>query len=343
MVAVLVVGGSFAVTACNSRSTAATPRSPIAPTTATTEPTVPITATSPVATPAPTRTSTVTPHRPAVIPQASPRATVAPNSRAQAGKPLAGRIVLVDPGHNGGNAAAPGVINQVIWNGRERETCDTTGTETNSGYTEAQFNYNVARYLTADLESDGAAVVLTRTSNTGVGPCVTERAAIGNNAHANAAISIHADGGPPTGRGFAVLEPVADGPNDAIVAPSETLGLDIRAAFLAGTGEPVSTYDGIDGVQPHDDLAGLNLSTVPKVLIECANMRNATDAALLTTSGWQETAARALAAGLVAYLTAITAPSSDPLPGTKVHMHFRTPPGPRNLKTSGSARLGACC
>ena len=209
----------------------------------------------------------------------------------------------MDPGHNGGNEAAPGIINQIIWNGRERETCDTTGTETDSGYTEAQFNYNVAQYLTADLEAEGATVVLTRTSNAGVGPCVTERAAIGNNAHANAAISIHADGGPPMGRGFAVLEPVADGPNDAIIAPSEALGLDIRAAFLADTGEPVSTYDGINGIQPRNDLAGLNLSTVPKVLIECANMRNATDAALLTTSQWQQSAARAFAAGLTAFLT----------------------------------------
>ena len=145
--------------------------------------------------------------------------------------------------------------------------------------------------------------MLTRTSNTGVGPCVTQRAAIGNSAHANAAISIHADGGPPTGRGFAILEPVPDGPNDNIIAPSDALGLDIRAAFLADTGEPVSTYDGINGLQPRDDLAGLNLSTVPKVLIECANMRNPTDAALLTTTGWQQTAARALAAGLTAYLT----------------------------------------
>ena len=99
------------------------------------------------------------------------------------------------------------------------ETCDTTGTETDTGYTEAQFNYNVAEYLTADLEAEGATVVLTRTSNAGVGPCVTERAAIGNSAHADAAISIHADGGPPMGRGFAVLEPIADGPNNAIIAP----------------------------------------------------------------------------------------------------------------------------
>jgi N-acetylmuramoyl-L-alanine amidase len=208
----------------------------------------------------------------------------------------------VDPGHNGGNGAAPDVINQLIWNGREEETCDTTGTATDSGYSEALFNYNVARYLTADLQAQGATVVLTRTSNTGVGPCVTQRAAIGNNARADAAISIHADGGPTTGRGFAVLEPVADGPNNAIVAPSQTLGVDIRAAFLAGTGEPVSTYDGVNGLQPRDDLAGLNLSTVPKVLVECANMRNPIDAALLTTAEWQLTAAKALAAGLATFL-----------------------------------------
>ena len=145
-------------------------------------------------------------------------------------------------------------------------------------------------------------MVHTRTSNTGVGPCVTRRAAIGNDAHANAAVSIHADGGPPGGRGFAILEPVADGVNNAIIGPSAVLGTDLRAAFAAGTGEPVSTYDGIDGIQPRNDLAGTNLSTIPKVFIECANMRNAADAALLTSPRWQARAARAIAAGLTAFL-----------------------------------------
>jgi N-acetylmuramoyl-L-alanine amidase len=215
---------------------------------------------------------------------------------------LDGRVVLVDPGHNGGNFAAPSIINRLIWNGRETETCDTTGTETDAGYTEALFNWHVALYLTADLRAEGATVVLTRTSNTGVGPCVTERAAIGNKAHANAAVSIHADGGPPGGRGFAILEPVADGINDAIVAPSAILGADLRAAFEKGTGEPVSSYDGVNGIQPRDDLAGINLSTVPKVFIECANMRNAADAALVTSLRWQALAARAIAAGLASFL-----------------------------------------
>jgi N-acetylmuramoyl-L-alanine amidase len=99
------------------------------------------------------------------------------------------------------------------------------------------------------------------------------------------------------------LEPVADGVNDAIIGRSGVLGLDLRAAFTAGTREPVSSYDGIDGIQPRDNLAGTNLSTVPKVFIECANMRNAADAALLTSPRWQALAARAIAAGLAAFLT----------------------------------------
>ena len=215
---------------------------------------------------------------------------------------LHGKIIVVDPGHNGGNSLAASIINRLIWNGRETETCDTTGAQTDRGYTEALFNWRVARYLAADLRAVGATVVLTRTSDTGVGPCVTERAAIGNDAHANAAISVHADGGPPGGRGFAILEPVADGLNNAIVGPSAILGADLRAAFAAGTGEPVSSYDGINGIQPRDDLAGINLSTVPKVFIECANMRNAVDAGLVTSPRWQAAAARTIAAGLTAFL-----------------------------------------
>jgi N-acetylmuramoyl-L-alanine amidase len=216
---------------------------------------------------------------------------------------LRGKVVAVDPGHNGGNFTAASAIGKLIWNGRETETCDTTGAQTNAGYTEAQFNWDVAVYLVADLRAEGATVALTRTSNTGVGPCVTERAAVGNEVHANAAISIHADGGPPGGRGFAILEPVADGPNDAIIGPSVTLGADLRAAFAGGTGEPFSSYDGTGGIQPRNDLAGINLSRVPKVFIECANMRNATDAALVTSLRWQATAAKAIAAGLTAFLT----------------------------------------
>ena len=190
-------------------------------------------------------------------------------------EPLAGKVVGIDPGHNGLNYSAPGVIDQPVFNGTGTEPCDTTGTETGGGYTEAQYNFNVATYLQADLEAEGATVVMTRTEQRGVGPCVTTRAAIINDAHADVAVDIHADGGPVGGRGFAVLEPVADGPNDGVIGSSATFAAILRNAFAAGTPMPVSTYDGVDGLQPRNDLAGLNLTTVPKVLIECGNMQNA--------------------------------------------------------------------
>ena len=166
--------------------------------------------------------------------------------------PLVGKVVGIDPGHNGLNYSAPGIIDQPVFNGTGTEACDTTGTETASGYTEAQYNFNVATYLEADLEAEGATVVMTRTSNSGVGPCVTTRAAIINDTHADVAVDIHADGGPVSGRGFAVLEPVADGPNNGVIASSAAFATVMRNVFAASTPMPVSTYDGIDGLQPRE-------------------------------------------------------------------------------------------
>ena len=218
------------------------------------------------------------------------------------GPALAGTVIAVDPGHDGGNGSAPAVIDSLVWNGRTSEACDTVGASTATGYPEHQFNWQVAEDLVADLEAQGASVVLTRQGDLGVGPCIDQRAAIGNAAGADAAVSIHADGGPPSGRGFAVLEPVADGINDAIVVPSADLAVVLRDAFASGTGEPVSDYDGVDGIQPRDDLGGLNLSTVPKVLLEAGNMPNVTDAALLSQAAWQQEAAAAIARALGTFL-----------------------------------------
>jgi N-acetylmuramoyl-L-alanine amidase len=231
--------------------------------------------------------------------------TAAPGARpkSSAALPLAGKIVGIDPGHNGRNYADPAYIDHQIWNGREWEDCNTTGTETDGGYAEALFNFNVASFLRADLVHDGARVVMTRASNDGVGPCVNTRAQIINDSHANVAVAIHADGGPPSGRGFAILEPVADGPNDAVITSSERFGADVRQAFLSGTSMPESTYDGVDGIADRDNLAGLNLTRVSEVLVECGNMRNATDAALLTTTAFQGSVARALEAAIIRFLS----------------------------------------
>jgi N-acetylmuramoyl-L-alanine amidase len=232
-------------------------------------------------------------------PKPSPKSSPQPTAAA---KPLAGITVGIDPGHNGLNGTDPSYINHLIWNGRESETCDTTGTQTAGGYTEARYNFNVARHLRAALLADGARVVMTRPDNHGVGPCVDRRAQILNRSGAQVAIDIHADGGPAWGRGFTVLEPVADGPNDQVIRASERFGRDVRAALLAHTSMPESNYYGSHGIEFRNDLAGLNLTTVPKVLIESGNMVNATDAALLTSARFQRQFAAALLAAIMQFL-----------------------------------------
>jgi N-acetylmuramoyl-L-alanine amidase len=220
--------------------------------------------------------------------------------------PLVGEVVTIDPGHDGGNGSDPSYIDQPIDGGGFTEPCDTAGTETASGYPEHAFNFDVATRLVALLQAGGATVVLTRSTDTGVGPCVNVRAAIGNDTRSDAAISIHADGGPVTGRGFAVDVPVpvvsSISNNTSIVPASDQLGADVRDSFLEDTGEQVSDYAGTDGIDPRDDLGGLNLSTVPKVLVECANMQNPVDAALTESPAWRQQAAQGLADGITAFL-----------------------------------------
>jgi N-acetylmuramoyl-L-alanine amidase len=229
------------------------------------------------------------------VPPASPPAAAA--------RPLTGKVVGIDPGPNGGNFSDPGFIDQPVWNGREEEACDTTGTETNGGYTEARFNFNVAIYLRAYLVREGAKVVMTRRTDHGVGPCITRRARILDKARADVAIDIHADGGPASGRGVAILTPVPDGPNDKVIASSKRFGRILLKRYTDLTGIPTSDYDGTAGFAPRDNLAGLNLTTVPKVLIECVNMRNPTDASRLVKASFQRLAAKSMAEAIAAFLT----------------------------------------
>jgi N-acetylmuramoyl-L-alanine amidase len=236
----------------------------------------------------------------------APSATGRPSSTTSSpssARPLAGKTVGIDPGHNGLNYTDPAFLGKQIWNGREFENCNTTGTQTANGYSEAQFNFNVATYLAADLRRDGARVVLTRWNNHGIGPCVNRRAQIINAAHPDVAIDIHADGGPTWGRGFTVLEPVADGINNKIISSSLLFGSYVHSAFLTYTPLRPSDYYGHDGYIFRDNLAGLNLTRVPEVLIECGNMPNRADAALLTSASGQMRIARALEAAIIRFLT----------------------------------------
>jgi N-acetylmuramoyl-L-alanine amidase len=210
-------------------------------------------------------------------------------------------VVVLDPGHNGGNAAHPGTINAPVPDGRGgTKPCNTTGTATNAGYAEHSFTWDVALRMRARLTAAGVAVVLTRPDDVGVGPCVDVRGRMGAKVGAAAFVGIHGDGAAPGGRGFHVItsSPAPAGPR--VAAASSALARTVRDSMTAV--EPVSNYLGSAGLDPRSDLAGLNLNAVPAIYVECGNMRNASDAAWMSSAAGREAIAARLAAGVLRFL-----------------------------------------
>jgi N-acetylmuramoyl-L-alanine amidase len=245
------------------------------------------------------------------------RSTTTSTSTTPAADPelaaVRGHTIVVDAGHNGGNGAHAAEISRPVFIGTQSRACDTTGTQTASGYPEHAYNLDVALRLRDLLTTAGASVVMIRSDDSGWGPCIDERAYIGNRANAEAGISIHADGGPTGGRGFHVNMP-ADilGYTDDIYAASHRLGVALRDAYADGTGIPPATYLGSTGLLERRDFGGLNLSDVPKVLFETGNMQNAADAALLESPDFRGRIARALAVGFSRYFGEPIAATTSP-------------------------------
>lgn len=238
-------------------------------------------------------------------PAPSPAPDAPPPTRA--GGPDA-PVVVLDPGHNGGNAGAADEIAREVPDGRGgTKPCNTTGTATAGrtagtgtagGYAEHAFAFDVAQRVSRVLTERGVVVRSTRSDDAGVGPCVDRRAAVANDARAALTVSIHADSAPAADdRGFHVA--VAD----PALAPSQRgPSLDLARALVAGLesrGFTPSTYRGEGGLDPRPDLAGLNLARVPAALVECANMRNPGEAAVLTDPAGRRRYADGIAAGIL--------------------------------------------
>jgi N-acetylmuramoyl-L-alanine amidase len=212
---------------------------------------------------------------------------------------LAGMAVFLDPGHNGVYDSS---ITRQVPNGRNgTKQCNTTGTATNDGYSEHAFNWDVTVRIRDALNQMGARTQMSRDDDNSVGPCVDQRAALANAMHPDAIVSIHADGGPATGRGFHVnysSPPL----NDAQGGPAMQLAHAMHDALLASGLQP-STYIGSDGLYGRADLAGLNLAEFPAVLVELGNMKNGDDAARMQSADGRAKYAAAVTDGIVAYLS----------------------------------------
>ena len=221
-------------------------------------------------------------------------------------EPLAGRTVVIDPGHQLGNARHASRINRTVWIGNGRRQCNTTGTATNGGFPEATFAWRVARRMEHRLETLGARVIMTRDSNSegAWGPCVDDRGRRGNGAHADLKISIHGDGSYARGaHGFHVIYAPDHGLTADTYRPSHTLALDTRAAMQQAGFSRANYIAGGDGLDVRSDLGTLNLSQMATVMVECGNMRDRGDAARMRSSRGEARYAGALVRAARNYLT----------------------------------------
>lgn len=244
---------------------------------------------------------------PSATPKPSPSRTSDPptptptRNRTQSAEPLAGRTIVIDPGHNGVWTKAQ---NRLVPAGNGRtKACNSSGTA-GGDYAEHTFTWALAGEVTERLRKLGAKVVLTRPNDHSMGPCVNIRAQITNDADADLLVSLHADGNLARGaRGYHIIvsSTMIGGPD--VERRSAALARDLRAAMDSGTTMPHSTYiGGGTAIHARTDVAGLNLIRVPGVMMEMGNMRNATDLALLRSAAFRAAAAQAIADGVVTAL-----------------------------------------
>ncbi len=213
---------------------------------------------------------------------------------------IAGMAVFLDPGHNAVNDAS---TSQQVPNGRDgTKQCNTSGTAADDGYPEHAFTWAVVGLIQGSLNQMSVRTQLSRDNDSSAGPCVNQRAALANAMHPDAIVSIHADGGPPSGRGFHVnysSPPL----NDVQATSAIQLAHAMRDALVAAGYTP-STYIGSDGLYGRADLAGLNFAEYPAVLVELGNMKNADEAAQMESADGRAKYAAAVTQGITAYLTA---------------------------------------
>lgn len=211
---------------------------------------------------------------------------------------IVGMIVFLDPGHNGANDAS--LTKQVPTGRGGTKDCQTSGTSTESGFPEHTFNWDTVLLIRQELTQLGVRTAMSRGNDDQVAACVDERAAMANSLQPNAVVSIHADGGPATGRGFHVnysSPPL----NTAQAGPSVQFARIMRDQ-LAASGIPAANYIGSDGLYGRADLAGLNLAQYPSILVELGNMKNPADSALMESQEGRQKYADAVVKGIAAYL-----------------------------------------